>query len=129
MGESLSYSLNVKAGSAIKRTVSNTVQVQGIDVVEVTIADTSNDKEVEVQPNETDQVKFLLIEASAYGATLEAAAAARVVETMAEMFRKIWSLGVAGVGVPLTLDSESGTREITVKSADRYDYLRLDPSY
>ena len=40
------------------------------------------------------------------------------------------ALGDAGVTVPLTLlDSTQGFREVTVTSGDRYDYLKLDPSY
>lgn len=57
------------------------------------------------------------------------AVAGEPVGTMAEMFRKIWSLGTAGVQVPLTLDNNGRTRQVTVQSADRYQYLRLDPSY
>ncbi len=47
---------------------------------------------------------------------------------MAELFRAVWALGTAGVGVPLTVVQGSEVRELVVPSADRYDYLRLDPS-
>ena len=52
------------------------------------------------------------------------------VSTLAEFYRAIWALGEAGVPVPLTIvDRASGMREVTVTSGDRYDYLKLDPSY
>ena len=52
------------------------------------------------------------------------------VSTLAEFYLAIWALGDAGVPVPLTiLDRTSGAREVTVTSGDRYDYLKLDPSY
>ncbi len=54
----------------------------------------------------------------------------RDVSTLSEFYRAIWALGDAGVQVPLTiLDRASGYREVTVTSGDRYDYLKLDPSY
>ncbi len=52
------------------------------------------------------------------------------VSSLAEFYRKVWSLGDAGIDVPLTiLKGSGGAREISVKSADRYDYLKLNPSY
>jgi S1-C subfamily serine protease len=54
----------------------------------------------------------------------------RSVSTLAEFYRAIWELGDAGVQVPLTLlDSTQGPREVVVTSGDRYDYLKLNPSY
>lgn len=47
----------------------------------------------------------------------------------ANLFREIWARGEAGVPVPLVIGRGGGVREITVRSADRYDYLRLDPSF
>ncbi|MDP6952862.1 MAG: S1C family serine protease [Alphaproteobacteria bacterium] len=51
------------------------------------------------------------------------------IKNMADMFRKVWALGEAGVPIALTVDDGDGPREVIVESADRYDYLRLDPSY
>ena len=48
---------------------------------------------------------------------------------MAELFRAVWALGTAGVRVPLTVVQGSEVRELVVHSADRYDYLRLNPSH
>ncbi|WP_193367678.1 S1C family serine protease [Pelagibius marinus] len=54
----------------------------------------------------------------------------RSVSSLAEFYRAVWALGDAGVEVPLTLlDSRLGTRQVTVTSGDRYDYLKLNPSY
>lgn len=54
----------------------------------------------------------------------------RSVSSLAEFYRAVWALGNAGVEVPLTLlDSRLGTRQVTVTSGDRYDYLKLNPSY
>jgi S1-C subfamily serine protease len=55
--------------------------------------------------------------------------AGQSVYDMAELFRKVWALGSAGVEVPLTIADESGTRPVVLRSADRYDYLRLNPTY
>lgn len=51
------------------------------------------------------------------------------VSTLADFYRKVWALGEAGVEVPLRVLSEAGLREISVSSGDRYDYLRLNPTY
>jgi len=48
---------------------------------------------------------------------------------MADLFRKVWALGDAGVEVPLTLQTDNGLRKVVVKSSDRYEYLHLDPTY
>ncbi len=47
------------------------------------------------------------------------------VSSLAELFRRIWALGTAGVDVPLTVVQGTAVREIAVRSADRYSYLRL----
>ena len=62
------------------------------------------------------------------GEVIDAVAGEAVVD-MADLFRKVWKLGSAGVDVPLTVNSETGSRHVVVKSVDRYEYLRLDPSY
>jgi len=46
------------------------------------------------------------------------------VQGLAEFFRTVWRLGPAGVEVPLTLSRAGDVLHITVKSADRNDYLR-----
>jgi len=46
------------------------------------------------------------------------------VSGLATMFRKIWSLGSAGVPVPLTLQRDGRTMSVTVESGARADYLK-----
>ena len=46
------------------------------------------------------------------------------VESLADLFRKIWSMGDAGVDVPLTLLRDGKTVEVVVKSADRNSFLK-----
>ncbi len=49
------------------------------------------------------------------------------VKGLADFYRKVWALGNAGVDVPLGILRGTGVRDITVKSADRYQFLRLKP--
>ena len=51
------------------------------------------------------------------------------VRSMAEMYRKVWTLGNPGVAVPLTLGRQGGFHKITVTSGDRYKYLKWDSTY
>lgn len=46
------------------------------------------------------------------------------VHGLAELFRAVWRLGPAGVDVPLTLSRSGDVLHITVKSADRNDFLK-----
>lgn len=47
------------------------------------------------------------------------------VEGLAELYRRVWKLGAAGVDVPLTVRREErGTVEVLLHSADRADFLR-----
>jgi S1-C subfamily serine protease len=46
------------------------------------------------------------------------------VSTLSEFYRKFWSLGDAGVEVPLTLYREGVTFEVAVNSSDRARYLK-----
>ena len=46
------------------------------------------------------------------------------VKGLAEFFRAVWRLGTAGVDVPLMLSRGGDVIHITVKSADRNDFLR-----
>ena len=45
-------------------------------------------------------------------------------ESLADLFRKVWSTGDAGVDVPLTLLRDGKTVEVVVKSADRHSFLK-----
>ena len=45
-------------------------------------------------------------------------------EGLADLFRKIWSMGAAGVDVPLTVLRDGKTVDVTVKSADRNSFLK-----
>jgi S1-C subfamily serine protease len=44
--------------------------------------------------------------------------------SLADFFRAVWGLGAAGVEVPLTLARDGDVLRITVKSADRTDFLK-----
>ena len=44
--------------------------------------------------------------------------------SLAEFFRSVWQLGPAGVEVPLTLSRGGDVLRVTVKSADRSDFLK-----
>ena len=46
------------------------------------------------------------------------------VDNLAGFFRKVWSLGAAGVVVPLTIYHDGQLVEVEVTSADRNDYLK-----
>jgi len=46
------------------------------------------------------------------------------VSGLADLFRRIWSIGSAGVEVPLTLVREGAVSRIQVRSADRQDLLK-----
>jgi S1-C subfamily serine protease len=46
------------------------------------------------------------------------------VQGLADLFRKVWRLGQAGVEVPLTVVREGNARPVRLKSADRTDFLR-----
>ncbi len=48
---------------------------------------------------------------------------------LADYYRKVWSLGNAGVDVPLNVLQGTRVRDLVVHSADRYKYLRLNPSH
>jgi len=49
---------------------------------------------------------------------------AQRVHGLPEFFRAVWQLGAAGVDVPLTLARGGETFQVTVKSADRNDFLK-----
>ena len=50
----------------------------------------------------------------------------RPVDGLADFYRKLWAQGSAGVEVRLTVQRDAATRDITIKSQDRYSWLRLD---
>lgn len=49
------------------------------------------------------------------------------VEGLADFYRKVWALGEAGVDVPLNILHGTQIRDITIHSADRYQFFRLPP--
>ncbi|KAB2857439.1 MAG: serine protease [Bauldia sp.] len=52
------------------------------------------------------------------------AVAGAAVDDLAGFFRRVWSLGTAGVRVPLTISREGSVTEITINSADRNTFLK-----
>ena len=45
--------------------------------------------------------------------------------SLADYYRKLWSLGAAGTSVPLDILQADGIKRIDIKSMNRLDYLRL----
>ena len=52
------------------------------------------------------------------------AVAGQNVTSLAEFYRAIWALGAPGVDVPLTLEREGDTFDVTVRSADRGRFMK-----
>ncbi|MGH6916782.1 MAG: S1C family serine protease, partial [Geminicoccaceae bacterium] len=48
---------------------------------------------------------------------------------LSDLYRKLWSRGDAGIAVPLDVLQGIEVKPVTVESADRYRYLRLNRSY
>ena len=46
------------------------------------------------------------------------------VSTLAELFRSMWKLGPAGTEIPIALTRNGATLSVTVRSADRNDFLK-----
>ncbi len=46
------------------------------------------------------------------------------VSGLADMFRKVWRLGPAGIEVPLTIARDSDLTQLSLRSADRSDFLK-----
>ena len=46
------------------------------------------------------------------------------VKELAEMFRRVWATGEAGVGIPLTLSRDGEMLDLTVQSVNRSDLLK-----
>ncbi len=53
----------------------------------------------------------------------------RPVRSMAELFRHLWAEGEAGVTVTLRVLQGIDIETLTVQTEDRYDWLRLNPTY
>ncbi|MGO1118767.1 S1C family serine protease [Rhodovibrionaceae bacterium A322] len=51
------------------------------------------------------------------------------VTSLGQFYQDLWSLGSAGVEVPLTLTGPRGTREVRIQSAYRNDFLQLESSF
>jgi serine protease Do len=49
------------------------------------------------------------------------------IDGLADLYRKVWALGGAGIDVGLKTRRGTQIREITVHSADRYQFLRMPP--
>ncbi len=55
--------------------------------------------------------------------------AGAAVKTHAELYRKLWSLGAAGVEVPIRIMQDGDVRDVRVKSIDRTEYFKTKPAY
>ena len=55
--------------------------------------------------------------------------AGAAVKTQAELYRKLWSLGAAGVEVPIKILQDGDVRDVRVKSIDRTQYFKSKPAY
>jgi S1-C subfamily serine protease len=51
------------------------------------------------------------------------------IATLSELYHKLWSLGAAGVTVPLDVKSGDDTRRVEVKSVNRLDTLKFGSTY
>ena len=51
------------------------------------------------------------------------------VTRLADLYRKIWALGDAGVRVPLDIRRGDQVETVPVMSMDRYRHLRLNPTF
>lgn len=57
------------------------------------------------------------------------AVADQSVDGLADFYRKLWAQGAAGVEVHLKVLRDTATRDVTIKSEDRYNWLKLKRSY
>jgi S1-C subfamily serine protease len=51
------------------------------------------------------------------------------VEGLADFYKRVWALGGPGVEVPMTVLSGGRVQDLAITSGDRYDYLKLNPSF
>ena len=49
------------------------------------------------------------------------------VQGLADFYRQVWALGAAGVPIPLKILHGTRISDVTVHSADRYQYLKMSP--
>ena len=54
--------------------------------------------------------------------------AQQAVAGLADFYRKVWALGEAGVDVTLSILRGTSVRQVTIHSADRYQYLIMRPN-
>jgi len=52
-----------------------------------------------------------------------------VVNSLADFYRTLWQRGDAGIDVPLDVVRGRSAASTVIKSGDRYQYLRLDPTF
>jgi S1-C subfamily serine protease len=57
------------------------------------------------------------------------AVAGKPVRSVADLYRKVWALGGAGVEVPLTVHRNDSVQQYAIRSGDRYDHLKLRHEY
>jgi S1-C subfamily serine protease len=51
----------------------------------------------------------------------------KAVKGIADFYRSVWSLGNAGINVRLNILQDTEIRKISIKSVDRYQFLKLSP--
>ena len=49
---------------------------------------------------------------------------AGAVSDLADLYQRVWQMGESGVDIPLTLVRRGASIEVSVESADRYDFFR-----
>lgn len=52
-----------------------------------------------------------------------------VVDSLANFYRKLWQRGDSGIDIPLDVVRGTNASPMIIKSGDRYQYLRLDPTF
>lgn len=52
-----------------------------------------------------------------------------VVDGLADFYRKLWQRGDSGIDVPLDVVRGGEASSMVIRSGDRYQYLRLDPTF
>jgi serine protease Do len=57
------------------------------------------------------------------------AVAGKPVDDLVGFYRQVWAQGAAGVEVPLTVQEDGAVHDVSIKTIDRYKYLKLDTTY